>query len=74
MDKIATISDNNDNKIGKLIYDIMEKIGSEGSINVQSWKILKHEVEFSKEIKFNNGFISQYFGFINIKQFIYFTL
>ena len=59
--KVATISANNDSEIGKLIADIMEKIGPEGSINVQSGKTLKHEVEFSKGIKFNNGFISPYF-------------
>ena len=59
--KVATISANNDSEIGKLIADIMEKIGPEGSINVQNGKTLKHEVEFSKGIKFNNGFISPYF-------------
>ena len=59
--KVATISANNDHNIGKLIADIMEKIGPEGSINVQSGKTLKHEVEYSNGIKFSNGYISPYF-------------
>lgn len=59
--RVATISANNDREIGQLIGNILEKIGNEGSINVQSGKTLKHEVEYVEGIKFNQGYISPYF-------------
>ena len=59
--RVATISANNDSEIGQLIGDILEKIGKEGSINVQSGKTLKHEVEYVEGIKFEQGYISPYF-------------
>ncbi|MCQ2818911.1 MAG: chaperonin GroEL [archaeon] len=59
--RVATISANNDREIGQLIGNILERIGNEGSINVQNGKTLKHEVEYVEGIKFNQGYISPYF-------------
>lgn len=59
--KVATISANNDKDIGILIGEILEKIGNEGNINVQTGRTLKHEVEYVKGIKFDQGYISPYF-------------
>ena len=64
--KVATISANNDNEIGKLIGETFNKIGIDGTINVINGNTLNHKIEYSKGMKFENGFISQYF-ITNIK-------
>jgi len=58
---VATISANNDSAIGNLISGIMEKVGAEGTINVQDGKTLEHEIEYVEGIKFDRGYISPYF-------------
>jgi len=64
--KVAIINANNDNKIGKLIGKTLNKIGIYGTINVINGNTLYHKIEYSKGMKFDNGFINQYF-FTNIK-------
>jgi chaperonin GroEL len=59
--RVATISANNDATIGELIATIMHKVGSEGTINVQTGKTLEHEVEYVEGLKFDRGYISPYF-------------
>ena len=59
--KVATISANNDKEIGKMISNIIEKVGVDGSISVENGKTLKHEIQYTQGLKFNNGFVSPYF-------------
>jgi chaperonin GroEL len=59
--RVATISANNDKQIGELIASIMHKVGSEGTINVQTGRTLEHEVEYVEGLKFDRGYISPYF-------------
>jgi chaperonin GroEL len=59
--KVATISANNDKEIGELIATIMNKVGSEGTINVETGKTLQHQVEYVEGLKFDRGYISPYF-------------
>ena len=61
LEKVATISANNDPVIGKMIANIINKIGIDGTINVQNGKTLNHEVDITDGIKFNRGYISNHF-------------
>ena len=59
--KVATISANNDREIGEIIANIIEKVGIDGSINVENGKTLKHEISYTQGLTINNGFLSPYF-------------
>ena len=59
--RVATISSNNDLELGKLIAGIMDRVGTDGTINVQTGKGLNNEVEFIEGFKFDRGYISPYF-------------
>lgn len=59
--RVAAISANNDPELGKLISGIMDKIGTDGTINVQSGKGLNNEVEYVEGFKFDRGYVSPYF-------------
>lgn len=61
LENVATISANNDTAIGKLLANILDRVGPDGSINVQDGKTLEHEVEYVEGLKFDRGFISPYF-------------
>ncbi len=58
---VATISANNDSQIGNLLATILDKVGSEGTLNVQDGKTLEHEVEYVEGLKFDRGYTSPYF-------------
>ena len=58
---VATISANNDVQIGNLLSTILDKVGKDGTINVQDGKTLEHEVEYVEGLKFDRGYISPYF-------------
>ena len=61
LDKVATISANNDVALGKMISDIIHRIGIDGTVNVQNGTTLKHEVEITDGIRFNRGYVSNHF-------------
>ena len=61
LEKVATISANNDVVLGKMISNIIHTIGIDGTVNVQNGRTLKHEVEITDGIRFNRGYISNHF-------------
>jgi chaperonin GroEL len=58
---VATISANNDDKIGKLIADAYEEIGYDGTLIVEEAKGSETSIEVTKGYYFERGFPTQHF-------------
>ncbi len=58
--QVATISANNDEKIGSLIADAMEKVGSKGVITVEEAKSIETTLEVVEGLQFDKGYLSPY--------------
>jgi len=58
--QVATVSANNDEEIGKLIADAMEKVGNDGVITVEEAKSIETSLEVVEGMQFDRGFISPY--------------
>lgn len=58
--QVATVSANNDEEIGKLIADAMDKVGNTGVIAVEEAKSMETSLELVEGMQFDRGFISPY--------------
>ncbi len=59
--QVAAISAGNDEEVGKMIADAMEKVGKEGVISLEEGKSMTTELEITEGMRFDKGYISPYF-------------
>jgi chaperonin GroEL len=59
--QVATISANNDDTIGNLIADAMEKVGKDGVITVEEARGTDTSLDVVEGMQFDRGYLSPYF-------------
>jgi chaperonin GroEL len=59
--QVGTISANNDETIGNIIAEAMNKVGKEGVITVEEAKSMETTLEVVEGMQFDRGYISPYF-------------
>ena len=59
--QVGTISANNDETIGNIIAEAMNKVGKEGVITVEEAKAMETSLEVVEGMQFDRGYLSPYF-------------
>ncbi|NEQ97360.1 MAG: chaperonin GroEL [Cyanothece sp. SIO2G6] len=60
--QVGTISAGNDDEVGKMIAEAMDKVGKEGVISLEEGKSMTTELEVTEGMRFDKGYISPYFA------------
>lgn len=59
--QVGAISAGNDEEVGRMIADAMDKVGKEGVISLEEGKSMTTELEITEGMRFDKGYISPYF-------------
>lgn len=59
--QVATISGHNDEALGEMVADAMERVGSEGVVSVEEAKSTETSIEVVEGMQFDRGYLSPYF-------------
>jgi chaperonin GroEL len=59
--QVGTISANNDEGIGKIIAEAMDKVGKDGVITVEEAKSMETSLDVVEGMQFDRGYLSPYF-------------
>ena len=59
--QVGTISAGNDEEVGAMIANAMDKVGKEGVISLEEGKSMTTELEVTEGMRFEKGYISPYF-------------
>ncbi|MCL1466932.1 chaperonin GroEL [Argonema galeatum] len=60
--QVGTISAGNDEEVGRMIAEAMDKVGKEGVISLEEGKSMTTELEITEGMRFDKGYISPYFA------------
>jgi len=60
--QVGTISAGNDEEVGSMISQAMDKVGKEGVISLEEGKSMTTELEVTEGMRFDKGYISPYFA------------
>jgi chaperonin GroEL len=59
--QVGSISAGNDEEVGAMIADAMDKVGREGVISLEEGKSMTTELEITEGMRFDKGYLSPYF-------------
>ncbi|HSM83101.1 MAG TPA: chaperonin GroEL [Nodosilinea sp.] len=59
--QVGSISAGNDEEVGAMIAEAMEKVGREGVISLEEGKSMTTELEVTEGMRFDKGYVSPYF-------------
>lgn len=60
--QVGSISAGNDDEVGQMIAQAMDKVGREGVISLEEGKSMTTELEITEGMRFDKGYISPYFA------------
>jgi chaperonin GroEL len=60
--QVGSISAGNDDEVGQMIAEAMDKVGKEGVISLEEGKSMTTELEVTEGMRFDKGYISPYFA------------